>query len=123
MTPKRNYQDLVINKSTLKKVISMKKFIVVLMVAMAVSVFAFSSVALSCSACGCSAAKDAAASEGEVINKTCPVMGGEVSADTPYKTVHKGKTIGFCCEGCIDAFEKDPDKYLDKLNEELEEKL
>lgn len=55
------------------------------------------------------------AKEGEVVNNVCPVMGGEVSKDTPYKTEYKGKTIGFCCSGCIEKFKADPEKYMAKI--------
>jgi YHS domain-containing protein len=53
--------------------------------------------------------------EKEPVNRTCPVMGGKVSKDTPYKTVYKGKTIGFCCAGCVEAFNADPKKYYKNL--------
>jgi len=53
--------------------------------------------------------------KGEVINNTCPVMGGKVDKDTPYKAEYKGKTIGFCCAGCVEKFEADPEKYMAKL--------
>ncbi|MFH1868959.1 MAG: YHS domain-containing protein [Candidatus Omnitrophota bacterium] len=53
--------------------------------------------------------------EGEVCNTTCPVMGGEVAKDTPFKAEYNGKTIGFCCAGCVEAFNKDPEKYKEKL--------
>jgi len=59
------------------------------------------------------------AEEGEVINQTCPVMGGEVNKDTPYKTEYNGQTIGFCCGGCIGAFNKNPEKYWATVEEEL----
>ena len=52
----------------------------------------------------------------EIINDVCPVMGGKVSNDTPYKVAYKGKNIGLCCEGCIDAFKDDPTKYENKLD-------
>ena len=50
--------------------------------------------------------------KGQVINATCPVMGGEVKKDTPYKSEYNGKTIGFCCPGCIETFNSDPEKYM-----------
>jgi len=54
--------------------------------------------------------------EGEVINNTCPVMGGAVSKDTPHKATYKGKTVGFCCAGCVTAFNKEPDAYEKKID-------
>jgi YHS domain-containing protein len=45
-----------------------------------------------------------------IVNKKCPVSGEDV--DPKGKTVtYKGKTVGFCCDDCIEKFEKDPDKY------------
>ncbi len=43
----------------------------------------------------------------------CPVMdfNFEVKAGTPVID-YKGKSIYFCCEGCPQEFQKDPDKYL-----------
>jgi len=45
---------------------------------------------------------------------TCPVSGKTVKkseAKGPY--VYKGKTYYFCCDGCREAFIKDPEKYAD----------
>ncbi|OIO81146.1 MAG: hypothetical protein COW11_05600 [Candidatus Omnitrophica bacterium CG12_big_fil_rev_8_21_14_0_65_43_15] len=53
------------------------------------------------------------------INRTCPVMGGEISKDTEYYAVVNGEKIGFCCAGCVEAFNKDPKKYTDKVKAEL----
>ena len=48
------------------------------------------------------------------VNKKCPVSGDDV--DPKAKTlVYKGKTVGFCCNDCIDLFNKNPDKYADKI--------
>jgi len=59
-----------------------------------------------------------AAEQCEVINSTCPVMGGEVDQDTPFKVEYEGQTIGFCCAGCIDAFNAAPEKYLEIIKQE-----
>jgi len=54
-------------------------------------------------------------SEVKIWNAYCPVMGDEVDPET--KTVeYKGKTIGFCCGGCIKKFNKDPEKHLKNLS-------
>ncbi len=45
--------------------------------------------------------------------KICPVMGFEI--DKSVFTEYKGKKVYFCCPSCIEEFEKDPEKYLDKL--------
>lgn len=43
----------------------------------------------------------------------CPVMGNPVKKEVYMD--YKGKRISFCCEGCIKEFEKDPEKYMKKL--------
>lgn len=43
----------------------------------------------------------------------CPVMGGKINKN--IFTVYKGKKVYFCCGGCKPKFEKNPEKYLDKL--------
>ena len=48
------------------------------------------------------------------VNKKCPVSGEDVNPKG--KTVqYKGKTVGFCCDDCIEMFNKNPDKYADKI--------
>src|SRR5215212_9611769 len=48
------------------------------------------------------------------VNKKCPVSGEDV--DVKGKTVqYKGKTVGFCCDDCVEMFNKNPDKYADKI--------
>ena len=50
----------------------------------------------------------------EVIEqKICPVMGGAINKDLYIE--YKGKKVYFCCGGCKEKFEKEPDKYLSKL--------
>jgi YHS domain-containing protein len=49
------------------------------------------------------------------VNKFCPIE-PDNEVDPKIKTVvYKGKTIGFCCADCINAFNKSPDKYAEKL--------
>jgi len=43
----------------------------------------------------------------------CPIMGGAINKDS--FTEYKGKKVYFCCAGCKEKFEKEPEKYLDKL--------
>lgn len=50
----------------------------------------------------------------------CPVMGGKI--DKTVFTDYKGKRVYFCCPGCIDTFNKDPEKYLPKLPQFTESK-
>jgi YHS domain-containing protein len=50
--------------------------------------------------------------------KTCPVSGALLGTmDMPYKMTVKGKDVFLCCKGCEGEIEKDPDKYLAKLEE------
>lgn len=50
------------------------------------------------------------------VNQTvCPVMGGAIDS-TLYVDMH-GQRVYMCCQMCIDAFRKDPDKYFAKAAE------
>jgi YHS domain-containing protein len=44
---------------------------------------------------------------------TCPVMGGAI--DKTIFVEYKGKKVYFCCKGCVDTFNADPEKYVAKL--------
>jgi len=46
---------------------------------------------------------------------TCPVMGNKI-VKTIYAD-HEGKRVYFCCAACVDAFKKDPAKYVKKLED------
>ena len=48
-----------------------------------------------------------------VEQKTCPVMEGPINKE--FYTEYKGKKVYFCCPGCKEKFEKEPDKYISKL--------
>ncbi len=43
----------------------------------------------------------------------CPVMGGKAVKDYSYE--YQGKTYYFCCQGCLPAFKKNPEKYIEKM--------
>ena len=47
---------------------------------------------------------------------TCPVMGGEITSKDYYAD-YEGKRVYFCCPACKPMFEKDPQKYMKKLEE------
>ncbi len=47
---------------------------------------------------------------------TCPVMGGKINEGV-YAD-YTGKRVYFCCGGCINKFQKDPAKYVKKLEAE-----
>ena len=40
-------------------------------------------------------------------------MGGVINKD--IFTTYQDKKVYFCCAGCIPEFEKNPEKYIDKL--------
>ena len=52
----------------------------------------------------------------ENTKTTCPVMGGTINEE--IYADYEGKRIYFCCEGCIPEFQKDPEKYMKKLEDE-----
>jgi len=47
---------------------------------------------------------------------TCVVSGEKLgSMGEPFLHEHEGTTVKFCCESCLPEFEKDPAKFLAKL--------
>jgi len=47
------------------------------------------------------------------INTICPIEHGKV--DPGITVEYKGKVIAFCCDGCPEQFQKDPEKYMKEL--------
>ena len=106
----------------------MKKSIYLIILGLAV----FSSVAfaMSCGADmsyeGHDKAPQAESAAVDAGNKICPVSGEQIDKDVgegfkPSPTYeYEGKIYNFCCAGCIDEFKKEPQKYIDKVNQELE---
>lgn len=47
---------------------------------------------------------------------TCPVLAGDI--DKSVYADYQGKRIYFCCQGCDAEFNKNPEKYMKKLQEE-----
>lgn len=50
-----------------------------------------------------------------VVNAKCPITGGALSPDGVVENLtrdHKGRKIGFCCDGCPEEWDKltDADK-------------
>ena len=88
----------------------MKKILLVTLV-LTMMVFYAMDVYAGCGGCDPAFSEDQKAKGPEIINSICPVMGGEVSKDTPYRTEYKGQKIGFCCASCVDEFKADPEKY------------
>lgn len=50
------------------------------------------------------------------INTMCPVM-QEEQIDPDITVTYKGRTIGFCCDRCVDRFKNDPEKYVARIAE------
>lgn len=49
---------------------------------------------------------------------TCIVSGEKLGEmGKPYVFVHEGQEIKLCCKSCLKKFNKEPDKYLKKLEE------
>ena len=48
-----------------------------------------------------------------IEQKTCPVMEGPINKELYIE--YKGKKVYFCCPGCKEKFEKEPEKYISKL--------
>lgn len=50
--------------------------------------------------------------------KTCIVTDEKLGEmGDPYVYVYKGREIKFCCKGCLKDFNKEPAKYIKKLEE------
>ncbi|MFB0551807.1 MAG: YHS domain-containing protein [Phycisphaerae bacterium] len=57
---------------------------------------------------------EAAEAVAAAIEQTdCPVMGGAINKG--LFTEYKGKKVYFCCPGCKEKFEEEPEKYIAKL--------
>ena len=50
--------------------------------------------------------------------KTCLVSGEKLDGDMgkPYVFTHEGREIKFCCKGCLKDFNKEPAKYIKRLD-------
>src|SRR3989338_10148461 len=54
-----------------------------------------------------------------VGNKICPVSGEKIDEKMKETYEYNGKTYNFCCPMFIEDFKKDPEKYIQKVEEEL----
>ena len=50
-------------------------------------------------------------------NTVCPVSGEEIDPEGT-RLEYSGKVYGFCCNGCISKFKKDPEKYSKNLSDD-----
>ena len=49
--------------------------------------------------------------------KVCVVSGEKLgSMGAPYIHTHEGKEVHFCCKNCLKDFNKEPEKYLGKID-------
>ena len=72
-----------------------------------------------CAALGSAFAADAKKADdkkSKPVNANCPVTDEKI--DPAVTTQYKGKTIAFCCSDCIKDFNKDPAKYMKKVEAE-----
>jgi YHS domain-containing protein len=72
----------------------------------------------------CAAASTAVAGDTNTVKlkpytlKTCIVSGDKLGEmGDPFVYAYKGREIKFCCKGCLKDFNKDPAKYLKKIDE------
>jgi len=59
--------------------------------------------------------EQAAAPQGKA-QATCPVMGEKI--DKKIFADYEGKRVYFCCPDCVKTFNKEPQKYVKKLEDE-----
>lgn len=50
------------------------------------------------------------------VQTMCPVMGGKINKDLYVD--HDGKRVYVCCQACVAAVKKDPEKYIKKMEAE-----
>lgn len=54
------------------------------------------------------------------LNTVCPVSKEE--ADPKITANYNGKTYALCCKTCLKKFQKDPEKYIQKMNQKKDNK-
>lgn len=57
-----------------------------------------------------------------VGNKICPVSGEKIEEKTKATYEYEGKVYNFCCAACIEEFKNNPQKYIKKVEQELQGK-
>ncbi|MDP3041530.1 MAG: YHS domain-containing protein [Candidatus Omnitrophota bacterium] len=55
-------------------------------------------------------------------NKICPVSGEKIDEKIKVIYEYSGKVYNLCCASCIEEFKKDPQKYIKKVEQELQAK-
>lgn len=53
--------------------------------------------------------------------KTCVVSGDAFGGDlgAPVDITYQGRTIRLCCKSCVKTFNKNPEKYVKKLDDAI----
>lgn len=72
-----------------------------------ISVIIILCASLALSGISCKDAKKYGDENGQIL---CPVMGNKINKD--FHADYKGKRIYFCCQGCIEPFNNEPEKYM-----------
>ncbi len=57
----------------------------------------------------------------DILQKECPIMGGEINPEVFIE--YKGVKVYFCCWGCDDKFLSEPEKYIPKLPEAMQDRI
>lgn len=95
------------------------------LIILGLAVFSSAAFAMSCGADmsheGHDKAPQTESSAVDAGNKICPVTGEEIDEAAKATHEYEGKIYNFCCAMCIDEFKKEPQKYIDKVNQELED--
>jgi YHS domain-containing protein len=60
---------------------------------------------------GCAASGQAARPRPAEVTVRCPVSETDTDPRNAQTAQYGGKTYYFCCAGCKEAFEKDPERY------------
>jgi YHS domain-containing protein len=63
-------------------------------------------------------AEPGAETQGVIAQKMCPVMNNE-PIDPKVFVDYNGRRIYFCCPSCPPVFNKDPEKYIKIVDEQL----
>ena len=67
------------------------------------------------------AAEESANSTEKVGNKICPISGEKIAEGKESEVEYKGKVYNLCCKMCLTDFNKDPEKFIQKIEIQQEE--
>lgn len=72
---------------------------------------------LSFGAAGCKTASHDTASARPYPLEKCVVSGEPFEHGKPYTFVRNGQEVKLCCKDCLAEFNKNPDKFMAKIND------